>query len=206
MSERRATAYSPKEIAIFEGLFQLAADGKSFSGIKVQDIATVAGIGKGTVYEYFSSKEEILSGAILFALDHLLVWVEEILKEELTFRQMLEQFSSKMALDQKNMMCAIVMLVATMSREQRRAVQTCGEDEIVRFAARVKRAEEQLFAIGRQSGEIDPQLDDGFCEHVVLFAVFGQTAGYMLSQQEDGLCDCEKSDVWVEMICRALRP
>ena len=50
----QSKTYSPKEIAAFRGLLQLAAGGNCFSNIKVQDIATAAGIGKGTLYEYFS--------------------------------------------------------------------------------------------------------------------------------------------------------
>lgn len=37
--------------------------------MKVQDIAQAAGIGKGTVYEYFTSKEEILQGMALYCFD-----------------------------------------------------------------------------------------------------------------------------------------
>lgn len=53
----QSKTYSPKEIAAFRGLLQLAAGGNCFSNIKVQDIATAAGIGKGTLYEYFSRKK-----------------------------------------------------------------------------------------------------------------------------------------------------
>ena len=37
--------------------------------MKVQQIADEAGIGKGTVYEYFASKEEILHGMALHCFD-----------------------------------------------------------------------------------------------------------------------------------------
>ena len=38
--------------------------GKGIRNVKMDDIAKKAGVGKGTVYEYFSSKEEILHGAV----------------------------------------------------------------------------------------------------------------------------------------------
>ncbi len=37
---------------------------KSFHQVKVEEIASQAGVGKGTVYEYFSSKEELLQNAL----------------------------------------------------------------------------------------------------------------------------------------------
>lgn len=37
--------------------------------MKVQQIADEAGIGKGTVYEYFASKDEILQGMALYCFD-----------------------------------------------------------------------------------------------------------------------------------------
>lgn len=196
--------YSLKEIAVFEGLFQLAASGKSFSRMKVQDIATAAGIGKGTVYEYFDSKEEILSGAILFAIERLLVWAEDILQEQLTFRQVLERFSDRLELDQKHMIRSIVMLISSMSTEQRRELRTWNQTKLSGFLTRMKQIESQLFEIGRRNGEIDPQLDDSFCEYVTLSALVGQAAGY-LCIQEQGHYSCNKFAL-VEMICRALRP
>ena len=49
-----------REIALYEAALRLIASGVNPAAMKVQQIADEAGIGKGTVYEYFSSKEEIL--------------------------------------------------------------------------------------------------------------------------------------------------
>ena len=40
----------------------------------VQQIADEAGIGKGTVYEYFASKDEILQGMALYCFDTCLLY------------------------------------------------------------------------------------------------------------------------------------
>lgn len=37
---------------------------KSFYQVKIQEVADAAGVGKGTIYEYFSSKEELFSQLI----------------------------------------------------------------------------------------------------------------------------------------------
>ena len=55
-----------KEIAIFEGIIRLIKEGINPYTIKVSDIAKQADVGKGTLYEYFKTKEEAISKAILF--------------------------------------------------------------------------------------------------------------------------------------------
>jgi len=54
--------YTPKEIAVFEAVMRLAGRGADLAAVKVQQIADEAGMGKGTLYEYFTSKDEILQG------------------------------------------------------------------------------------------------------------------------------------------------
>ena len=53
-----------KDIAMYEAVLRLLADGENLHTMTVQQIAEAAGIGKGTVYEYFSSREEILARAL----------------------------------------------------------------------------------------------------------------------------------------------
>ena len=43
---------------------------KGFSNVVISDIAQAAGIGKGTVYEYFKSKEELFSELLAFLFEH----------------------------------------------------------------------------------------------------------------------------------------
>jgi len=61
--------YSKKEISIFEGLIDLLGKGRNPYTIRVAEIAQAANIGKGTIYDYFSSKEEAISKAILYYMD-----------------------------------------------------------------------------------------------------------------------------------------
>lgn len=60
------TGYSEKEIAIFNGLMDLIKQGCNPYSIKVSDIAKASHVGKGTIYDYFESKEGVISKAILF--------------------------------------------------------------------------------------------------------------------------------------------
>lgn len=61
-------SYTNKETAIFEAVAQLLSDGKNSHELKVSDIAREAGIGKGTVYEYFPCKNDLLKRSISYLL------------------------------------------------------------------------------------------------------------------------------------------
>lgn len=56
----------PKVLLMYEAVQQLIGEGCSVSQIRVSSITERAGIGKGTAYEYFDSKEEILVSAFIF--------------------------------------------------------------------------------------------------------------------------------------------
>ena len=58
--------YSSREIAIFEAMVTLLNRGKRFHELKVADITAAADMGKGTAYEYFASKEEIMRESIRY--------------------------------------------------------------------------------------------------------------------------------------------
>ena len=58
-----------REVAIYRAALGLIEQGVNPSAMKVQQIACAAGIGKGTVYEYFSSKDEILLGVATYCFD-----------------------------------------------------------------------------------------------------------------------------------------
>ena len=86
--------FSPRETSIFDGVLQLAAQGQDLRLLKVQDIATAAGMGKGTLYEYFRSKEEILLGTIFYVARQELEYLLTMLRdqgEEQTFRYIKEE-------------------------------------------------------------------------------------------------------------------
>lgn len=55
-----------KIIAIYHAVEDFVADGADLASMRVSDIAAKAGIGKGTTYEYFTSKEELVVKAMVY--------------------------------------------------------------------------------------------------------------------------------------------
>ena len=55
---------SPKVEALYKAVMELLLEGREVRKMKVSEITEKAGIGKGTAYEYFESKEELLVDAL----------------------------------------------------------------------------------------------------------------------------------------------
>lgn len=59
---------SSKEVALYESVLSLIDEGAAIGNLKISQIAQRAGIGKGTTYEYFKSKEELIGKALFYNL------------------------------------------------------------------------------------------------------------------------------------------
>ncbi len=79
--------YSEKQVAIFKGIIDLMEKGINPYSIKVSDIAKAANIGKGTIYDYFTSKEEAISQAILFGIRNEIEVVYSRVKDKEGFKE-----------------------------------------------------------------------------------------------------------------------
>ncbi len=69
----------PKVLQLFEAVEQLIGEGVDVNSIRVSSITERAGIGKGTAYEYFDSKEEIIACSFLFYLNRLAEHINDVL-------------------------------------------------------------------------------------------------------------------------------
>lgn len=77
--------FSKKEIEIFEGFSKLIDTNISINNIKVEDIAKSSGVGKGTVYSYFKSKEEVIAKSIVYNIIKEINFIVEKSDKENTF-------------------------------------------------------------------------------------------------------------------------
>ncbi len=65
------TGLSPKKTAVYEAVIELFTEGADLNNLTVAEITAKAGIGKGTAYEYFSNKEEMIAGALFYAMKNV---------------------------------------------------------------------------------------------------------------------------------------
>ena len=81
MNGRYENGALPEKVRLlYEAVLAMVTNGWDINRMKVSDITAQAGIGKGTAYEYFSSKEEIIANAVLYDVEmenlyrFLLIW------------------------------------------------------------------------------------------------------------------------------------
>lgn len=61
---------APKVKATYQAIIQLLIEGADLNNLTVSEITGKAGIGKGTAYEYFSNKEEMIAGALFYEMEN----------------------------------------------------------------------------------------------------------------------------------------
>lgn len=85
--ERMLRLSSPKVLAIYEAVNGLMEEGRDIYSMKISEITARAGIGKGTAYEYFSTKEELLGKAVFYQLHQGLVQMTAKAMKASAFRE-----------------------------------------------------------------------------------------------------------------------
>lgn len=75
----------PKVLAMYDAVVAMLAEGVDAVSIRVSTITERAGIGKGTAYEYFDTKDEIVACAIVYYLRRIFVWLGEQLESRKNF-------------------------------------------------------------------------------------------------------------------------
>jgi len=68
---------------------------KGFFNTRMQDIADEAGLAVGTIYNYFSSKDEVLSYIFENEMKRRMKYISELKKENLTIKEFLNKFLTR---------------------------------------------------------------------------------------------------------------
>lgn len=81
------TELPAKVTALYQAVISLIEEGADIAELKVSDITEKAGIGKGTAYDYFDTKEEIIAYALLFFMENSMVRLEEQIRVKNRFQE-----------------------------------------------------------------------------------------------------------------------
>ncbi|MFR6618886.1 MAG: TetR/AcrR family transcriptional regulator [[Clostridium] leptum] len=86
--EEKKAVNSPqdKKTAVLEAVISLVMEGKSLEALTVSETAARAGIGKGTVYEYFPSKEAMTAAAVCYYMRRELTALQGLIPLDRGFR------------------------------------------------------------------------------------------------------------------------
>ncbi len=180
---RKITGFESKEEIpvkvqqLYRGVIELILEGVDVRTLKVSDITQKAGIGKGTAYDYFDTREEIIVSAIL----HTIVCIQEEVEAELALRTgffdrmeyLLEVLEEKMA--ERECFLHFIHLLTDTSicglKLQERLRET-GKENRTLVSMLVDMIEE-----GIESGELRADLSIGY----LCYAVSSQLVCFMAS-------------------------
>lgn len=91
MGEKYKPENPPEKVLLmYQAVVEMLNDHCDINTMKVSEITARAGIGKGTVYEYFSSKEELITRALIFDVGKKMELLQQILDSSGNFRQKIE--------------------------------------------------------------------------------------------------------------------
>lgn len=105
---------APKVEALYQAIMALFEEGADLNTLTVAEIARKAGIGKGTVYEYFDNKEEMIAGAIYYFAKSACERMDEKLEEKESLYERMNLFLVGMDEEINHIICFIRVLYVMM--------------------------------------------------------------------------------------------
>lgn len=87
--EEKIIEIPTKVLRMYRAVIQLIEEGENPESLRVSTITERAGIGKGTAYEYFDSREEIVVFAVVYQLQLIMQTLKQGLLERESFREQL---------------------------------------------------------------------------------------------------------------------
>lgn len=167
----------PKVLQMYQAVIELIEEGADASSIRVSTITDRAGIGKGTAYEYFDTKEDILACAVVYHVQQLFDWLGTVLMEKENFREQIDYLLDEINRKSRKKFCFLRFVhMLTDNSEFSRLVQQklCSEKArrympVTIFSSILGRAVER--------GELRSDLPMDY----MIYSVFSRLLAYMMT-------------------------
>lgn len=187
-----------KKTAIFEAVISLAMEGKSLEALTVSETAARAGIGKGTVYEYFSSKEEMTAAAVWYYMQREITAVREMIPLDQGFQKAVEASMSTVAGAIQSRLSFLHMISGFSCFEIKCNLKDQGPSAEIRDA--VQEEISQILALGKKENLIS----GGFPEEYQAMCFLGAVGSYLASLQAQTLPEPQARAYAYQMLIRSL--
>ena len=190
--------HAQREEQIYEGLLRLWTQNSDLHTITVQQISDAAGIGKGTLYEYFSSREEIFAKAFLYRLENEFSHLEESLRKTQSFEERLKVLlrAADRVLEMQNVGAQVL------------AVCSGETNELEQFCTRMNRSYaqrvEELLALTVQQGVEEGVLRKPESMRYAVLAMFSGLTGYISYRRAHPSEEGVEQDT-IQILLRSLR-
>jgi len=144
VQKKKDIAFSCKDLFVQNGI----------NSLTISQIAKVAGVGKGTIYEYFHNKEEIVFELVNILMKEHSQKLHTTLSEQSSIKNMVKKFSEFFYTDENSELRTIyrefVSIALMTPNKEMLAFQTeCFNNYYIWF--------EEIFKRGVQEGELVPQ-------------------------------------------------
>ena len=125
-----------KVLQMYRAVVRLISEGEEPTKLRVSTITEEAEIGKGTAYEYFDSKEEIVVCAVAHQMQTMIAALEKELLRRRTFREQLEFILDEISTqeEQNNCFFRLVHLMTDNSEFSRQIRQRLESDAFRQYS------------------------------------------------------------------------
>lgn len=187
-----------KKTAIFEAVISLAMEGKSLETLTVSETAARAGIGKGTVYEYFSSKEEMTAAAVCYYMRREIAAVQKMIPLDQGFQKAVESAMSAVAEAIQSKLSFFHMVSGFSCFEIKCNLKEPGPSAEIRDA--IQDEIRQILALGIA----EKLISESFSEEYQTMCFLGAVGSYLASVQGQVLPEPQVRDYAYQMLIRSL--
>ena len=104
---QNGTALPEKVLKLYQAVKRLVVRGVDIADMKVSAITEEAGIGKGTAYDYFDSKEEIIVYAMLFFVEEAMSRMEQEIWQQDGFKERMAYALDRMDMQEEDSVCLL---------------------------------------------------------------------------------------------------
>lgn len=189
----------PKVLALYEAVLELLDEGADINTLKVSDMTVRAGIGKGTAYDYFKSKEEIIAAAVVFDVERkvktermrLEQYADFESKVRYCFRWTLQELQEQKAfmrfLYLSSYSCSLKRQI--FEELKKRRGESCGPIQILR----------ELSREGKEEGAVRPE----FSEEAAAYMILASLMSFVL-YLEHREKEAEEDGQMMEILCTGL--
>lgn len=175
---------SEKVLAMYHAVWKLLAGGRDPEKMKVADITECAGIGKGTAYEYFRSKEEIVSKAVQYNCLMQFELLEKRAGQEKSYRKALEACFEWISENHDRFQIVLQLI--------RKSGCLCEKEE----SNSVQKALQGFISYIVQLGRKEMLIRENVSDHLAAVQILSQLLGFFACQELTG---CTAKEAELEM-------
>lgn len=197
--------YTDKELAIFNGVIDLIKRGANIYSVTVSEIAKASGVGKGTIYEYFRTKEEVISKAILYNMKREVEHAIERVEQKNNFKDRYYEALEIIVENFDNKFSTINLLLSTGNFNELYEYMIDEKHLIAAYTSRIESIIDRLLLMGYEEGIITIEESQYYKRMVIISSIAG-FINYINNRERYLDIDTQKAmDLCYKMVIKALK-